>query len=1016
MRAIDTSQWSTQQLAQFVAAVSVAELESSAAMATVEQAAAALDADVAAIVCGGELVAAIGYPDGKAPVDELQAIRPGRAAAVLEVPGIGACVATSAALDHPPGATLVIARPDALTREETGLVRGMAQVASMTMRTLGVLGDERAAREELEHLARDKAGLRRVATLVAEAAPRADIYTAVAREIAQHLGAEIVEVVRYETDGTATIVGGRYPPGVRIPAGARLTLTGDGSAGPLRSIADHLRSVDVRSRVQSPIVVDNDLWGIAIAASTRREAFPAGTDARIAAFTELVATAIANAEARAELRRITAEQAALRRVATLIARGVTPDRVVAAVAEEAGRVVPAADVTWVGRYDSDGHVEFVDAWSREGDPSFAGGRVTLGGHNVATLVHERNEPARVDHLADDEAPATALARQWARSAAGAPINVEGRLWGVMTVASAHAHGLPAGIEHELADFTDLVATAIANAQSRRELNVLAAEQAALRRVATLVARGEQPAVVFAAVAEEVGRLLSADVTRIGRFLSDGTVTDVAGWNSTGEPVALRGPISVGGRNVATRVFETGRPAQLDSHEDATGAVAEDGGATSPLSSAGAPISVAGRLWGVTIASSTHQNAFPPDTELRLAQFTELVAMGIANSEARNELRQIADEQAALRRVATLVARGVPARQVFEATTSETRRVLDVDASALVRLEDDGSVTVVAADSALPVVPGVGRRMMPVAGTSVQRVLKTGCPARVEAYAGTAGSLPERLLAVGYRGSLGAPVIVHGRVWGVMVASWSQARALPPGSEERLKQFTELAATAIANANARAELKASRMRIVASADETRRRVERDLHDGAQQRLVTLALEVRAVRASVPAELAELAAELDTVTAGLNTAFDELRDFARGIHPSVLVEGGLRPALRALGRRSPIPVDVDVRVEGRLPDTVEVGAYRAVSEGLTNAVKHAGATSVAVEVTADDELLRISVRDDGVGGADFGHGTGLVELRDRVEALGGGLTLRSDPGRGTSLSIELPLSVDASAAGS
>ena len=256
--------------------------------------------------------------------------------------------------------------------------------------------------------------------------------------------------------------------------------------------------------------------------------------------------------------------------------------------------------------------------------------------------------------------------------------------------------------------------------------------------------------------------------------------------------------------------------------------------------------------------------------------------------------------------------------------------------------------------------------------------------------------------------MGAPIVVDGTVWGAMVATWAQARAVSPGGEQRLVQFTELAATAIANTQARGELTASRARIVATADETRRRIERDLHDGAQQRLVSLMMQLRAAQAALPPEVEPLAEELDAIAAGLDEALDDLRELARGIHPAILAEGGLGPALKVLARRSAVPVELDVRTAHRLPEPVESGAYFIVTEALTNVAKHAAATTVSIDVEASEVVLRVRVRDDGIGGADFAGGSGLVGLRDRVEALGGRIELRSDPGRGTSLSFELPLS--------
>jgi signal transduction histidine kinase len=220
-------------------------------------------------------------------------------------------------------------------------------------------------------------------------------------------------------------------------------------------------------------------------------------------------------------------------------------------------------------------------------------------------------------------------------------------------------------------------------------------------------------------------------------------------------------------------------------------------------------------------------------------------------------------------------------------------------------------------------------------------------------------------------------------------------------------FTELVATAIANAESRSELAASRARIVAASDETRRRVERDLHDGTQQRLVTLALELRSAQADVPPHLEDVQAELSRVGQGLVAVLEELREISRGIHPAILAEGGLVPALKTLARRSPIPVELDNRCDGRLPDSIERAAYYAVSEMLTNAAKHAQASTVYVDVERADGLLHVSVRDDGVGGADPARGSGLVGLRDRVEVLGGTIAVHSPNGGGTAIEVTVPL---------
>jgi signal transduction histidine kinase len=287
------------------------------------------------------------------------------------------------------------------------------------------------------------------------------------------------------------------------------------------------------------------------------------------------------------------------------------------------------------------------------------------------------------------------------------------------------------------------------------------------------------------------------------------------------------------------------------------------------------------------------------------------------------------------------------------------------------------------------------------------VFQTGRPARMDDYADSTGAVGDVARGVGVRASVGVPISVDGRLWGVVIVASPLEQPLPADTEERLAGFTELAATAIANAEAQAALTASRARIVAAADTTRRRIERDLHDGAQQRLVSLALQLRAAQAAMPDENSELAAQLGPVADGLTGVLDELREIARGIHPAALAEGGLRSALKTLARRSAVPVRLDVQADARLPEPIELAAYYVVSEALTNTAKHASATIADVRMAVGDGVLRVCVRDDGRGGADLTRGTGLVGLKDRVEALGGRISLYSPPGVGTTLEIALPL---------
>jgi signal transduction histidine kinase len=532
------------------------------------------------------------------------------------------------------------------------------------------------------------------------------------------------------------------------------------------------------------------------------------------------------------------------------------------------------------------------------------------------------------------------------------------------------------------------------------------EQAALRRVAMEVARGTPPEAVFAAVAEEAGRVLGADRATLARFNPDGSATIVASWTSASVTVPVGSRWNIGGRNLLTMVFQTGQAARIDDYAGAagSGAKARELGVRAAI---GVPVSVEGRPWGVMTAGSLGE-PFPAGTEARLAGFTELVAAAIANAQARVELRGYAEEQAALRRLAMLVAEGAAPETVLTAVAREVGRLLGVEYTAMTRYDPDGFREVVAAwSNSGPSFP-IGTRTKLGGRNVTTLVFQTGRPARIDNYASQAsGPIAEAAVSeFGSVAAVGAPISVEGRLWGVMVLD-SRSEPLPPGTEARLAGFTELAGTAIANAEARSALAASRARIVATADATRRRIERNLHDGAQQRLVSLALDLRAAEAAAAAGTGDLVPELDRVAAGLDDVLAELREIARGLHPAVLADGGLSAALKTLARRAAVPVQLDVQVGRQLPDPVEIAVYYTVAEALTNAAKHAGATAAQIEVSASDGVLHVRVRDNGYGGANFGDGTGLIGLRDRAEALGGRLQLDSPPGAGTTLEITLPL---------
>ena len=372
------------------------------------------------------------------------------------------------------------------------------------------------------------------------------------------------------------------------------------------------------------------------------------------------------------------------------------------------------------------------------------------------------------------------------------------------------------------------------------------------------------------------------------------------------------------------------------------------------------------------------------------------------------LRTLAAEQAALRRVATTVASEAEQERVFAVVTEEVGRLLGAQSSNMVRFEPDGTAIVTGAWStgSAPSVP-LGTHEALDGPTAAARIRDSGSPERVDSYDGVPGSTAEMLRDLGFRSSVGAPIKLAGRLWGAVMVSTVEARLFPAGSEQRIADFAELVAIALANAEARLELAASRARIVETGDAERRRLERNLHDGAQQRLVASLLTLRlcaSTLAGVDGDAKELVGRAESELAG---ALEDLRELARGIHPAILTDRGLAPALEMLAGRSGVPVDLCAELDERLPAPVEAAAYYIVAEALTNASKHAGAMRVRVDVRLLDGEALVEVADDGVGGADAGEGSGLRGLGDRVDALGGELEVESPAGAGTMLRARLPV---------
>ena len=699
------------------------------------------------------------------------------------------------------------------------------------------------------------------------------------------------------------------------------------------------------------------------------------------------------------------EQAALRRVATLVAQGAKPEAVFAAVAKEA-RLLLTADIATIDRFDPGDLVTVVALVGAARESPAIGTATPTAQAGNAARVRATGRSARIDRYSEQINPIGYQAGF--RAAASAPIDVGGHLWGAITVAStAEGKPFPPGTEERLAHFTALAALAIANAQAREELEAVADEQAALRRVATLVAEGAPRDEVYAAVTEEIAGRQGADVVALLRYEADGTATVVGGWGVEGIEVPLGERMLVAGAGVAIAVRRARRPAYVQRLEGPPGSAAAWLSGLGIQSGIGSPIVVEDELWGVVVAASRRPEVLPAGSEARIAEFTELVATAIANAEARDVLRHLADEQTALRRVATLVARGVAPEAIFAAVAEEVATVLPgIDLTSIGRYTPEQSVEFVGAWSRMKEADWVGKTV-PIGGRNVATlVFETGQPARVDQFEddGTA------LSAIGRgRGTLsvaGAPITVEGQVWGMMTVGSAHQDRLPAEIENELAGFIELVATAIANADAQAELTASRARIVASADNERRRIVRDLHDGAQQRLVhtiiTLKLARRAQEAGDDRSAGGLMGE---ALEHAEHANEELRGLVHGIMPSTLTRGGLAAAVAELTAQLRIPVDLEVTSD-RLTAEIEANAYFVITEALTNVVKHSGAQSGKVCIQVVDRALKLDVHDNGIGGA-RPDGSGLRGVADRIVALGGRLEIDSPDRGGTRLSATLPL---------
>jgi signal transduction histidine kinase len=851
-----------------------------------------------------------------------------------------------------------------------------------------------------EHLA-----LRRVAELVARGTPQAELFAAVAVEASQLIG-EDISLLRIEGDGLYSVIAARGGP---APVGTHFAVADDdeGLLAEMSRTRAPARRDDylgrggpavgrdrfgVRSAVGVPVIVDDLIWGTVLATTTDGRRLPRDTESRLAQFAELVAAALANAQARADLQRLADEQAALRRVAELIARTTSTSEIFAAVAANASLLCDDAPMT-LTRF---GHGRDLVVLATQGGPAPIGTSVA---YETGSLPDRVRSTARTDRVDDYRSePDADLAAEFDLAAAvSVPISVGQDVWGMLT-ATSETGPLPVGTEQRLHQFASLVTAALASAHARTELEALAQEQAALRSVAELAAQDVPAEEVLAAVARQAARLTDVDFSTLLRFEPDGS-TEIAALDGAphGIVVGMRAPAT--GDGATQRVWRTGRPARIDNLSRASSRWAQVAHGHGFTTSAAVPILIRGSLWGVLVVVGRHK-PLPAEIHTHLTSFAELAGTAIAAAHTRTELEQLAHEQAALRRVAELVARGVPPPDVFRSITTELTRLLGGHATVLMRYDGYDQAVVVASSSG-PFTSGARVTSVPV--SLLAEVPVTGRPVTIDTSTAPADATDD---PEGIR--VAVPITVDDQVWGLLATTAEPSPQVH--AEDRLTSFAELAAASIANAETREKLTASRARVVATADETRRRLQRDVHDSAQQRLVHTVITLKLAKDAIAA--GGSAAELvDEALENAQRANSELRDVVHGILPAALSRGGLLAGLESLIADFSLPVDLDADVP-RLPTEVETTAYFIVAETLTNAVKHAQATATGVQLTVHDNALDLRVWDDGIGGADPSQGSGLTGLFDRVEAGNGTLRISSPSRGGTTVHATLPIPPEAS----
>ncbi len=831
------------------------------------------------------------------------------------------------------------------------------------------------------------------------------MFEAVAAQAAAWSNADGATLIRFEGGGYYTVVGSCA--GVS-PVGTRIAMA-EGAEGP---IAEILRSAQAPqpgldskqmeaglpdvcagpASVGIPVVVDDRLWGVLEVMTGDSPLGPTAVR-RLQHFSTLVARSVAHANARAELRVLVAERAFLRRIHAVAGRGGTGADVLAAIAAEGSAWLDGLSTTLV-RLEDDGsstvvassdHAREMTDDDRTHDPELIDAELI-----DAELIDEVVRSVMASCV--DDAAQSPVDERRVRAAVGVPLSMAGRIWGVFIAASPW-RAIPPDAEHRLARFAEAVTPTILSAQARTQL---AQEQAALRRVAEIAARDAPTGEILAAVALGASTVTNVEYSGLFRHNPDGSSEIVALHGAPeGYFVGMRAPGDGDGKVLGS--LRSGQHARVDDLSSVPGSWPEIATRSGFTTGVGVPIFINGALWGALFAAGRQR--LSAATEEQLTRFAELAGIAMSAAQARSAVRTLAETQAALGRVAGLVARGAALDEVFTAVATGASHLVEDVAAVLVQFDSDGSfIAVAAANSTL----AVGFRSQPHEGALLSDLARTGSPAPLESFQRRPSTDAPPQPGIGP--TVAAPITVEGRLWGALTLSRRQW-PVPEDIDQRLRKFAELAGAAIANAQNKANLTASRARVVASADEARRRLQRDVHDTAQQRLVhtilTLKLARHAIATGRPPD-----ALVEEALFNAERASSELRDIVRGILPAALTRGGLRLGLESLIADLALRVDLQVTAP-RFSTGTEQTAYLIVAEALTNVVKHSQAQRAAVSVAMEGNTLLIEVRDDGIGGANPSRGTGLIGLADRVEAVDGVLTIASPPGVGTTLLVRLPV---------